>query len=98
MDGKIKKCKKDLQSLYQTMSNLKERNEKLKTSLIVQKTGKLDTYKKSELESAVSNESEDMWAKKKELDRLNMAIDQGSLSLKERETQVRIIFNMRLLF
>ena len=29
-DGKIEKCKNDLQSLYKTINNLKERNERLK--------------------------------------------------------------------
>ena len=35
MKGKITKCKKDLKSLEFTITNLKERNEKLKTSLLV---------------------------------------------------------------
>jgi hypothetical protein len=88
MDGKIKKCKKDLQSLYQTISNLKERNEKLKGSLIDKKTGSLDKDKKMELEMRVEKESKDMWEKKNELDRLNRSIFEGTQTLKEKQTQV----------
>jgi chromosome segregation ATPase len=91
MDGKIKKCKKDLQSLYQTMSNLKERNEKLKNSLIVQKTGELDKFKKSELENKLDKESKEMWEKKNELERLNHAIIEGNQTLKEKEAQVNYL-------
>lgn len=88
MDGKIKKCKKDLNSLYRTLGSLKSRNEKLKTSLIVKKNGELHEFKKSELEEKVAAESEQMWAKKKELESLNASIEQGSFNLKEKNTQV----------
>lgn len=88
MDGKIKKCKKDLNSLYRTLGSLKSRNEKLKTSLIVKKNGELHEFKKSELEEKVALESEQMWAKKKELESLNGSIEQGAISMKEKNIQV----------
>jgi len=82
MEGKIKKkCRKDLQSLYQTMSNLKERNEKLKTSLMVKKTGQLDMARKEELQQKVERENKDMWEKKNELDRLTQSIYDNNNSL-----------------
>lgn len=89
MDGKIKKCKKDLNSLYRTLGSLKSRNEKLKTSLIVKKNGELHDFKRQELEEKVSAESEQMWAKKKELEALNASIEQGVLNLKEKSIQVK---------
>jgi transcriptional regulator NrdR family protein len=95
MDGKIKKCKKDLNSLYRTLGSLKSRNEKLKTSLIVRKNGELHDFKRQELDEKVSAESEQMWAKKKELEALNASIEQGALNLKEKSIQVkkRNLFN-----
>ncbi len=88
MDGKIKKCKKDLNSLYRTLGSLKSRNEKLKTSLIVKKNGELHDFKRQELEEKVSAESEQMWAKKKEFEALNSSIEQGALNFKEKSIQV----------
>ena len=90
MDGKIKKCRKDLHSLHQTMNNLRERNEKLKNSLIVKKTGELDNFKKKELEVKVEKENKDMWEKKNEIESLNMAIQGGNQKLEEKTMQVRL--------
>jgi chromosome segregation ATPase len=94
MDGKIKKCRKDLHSLHQTMNNLRERNEKLKNSLIVKKTGELDSYKKKELESKVEKENKEMWEKKNELESLNSAILSGKQKLEEKSMQVNKINNV----
>jgi transcriptional regulator NrdR family protein len=94
MDGKIKKCKKDLNSLYRTLGSLKSRNEKLKTSLIVKKNGELHEFKRSELEEKVSSESEQMWAKKRELETLKNSIEQNNLNLKEKNIQVKYPFNL----
>lgn len=91
MDGKIKKCKKDLQSLYQTMTNLKERNDKLKGSLKDKKTGELDKSKKFDLEQRLDRESKEMWEKKNELEKINSAIEDGTISLKEKESQINIL-------
>lgn len=94
MDGKIKKCKKDLQSLYQTMTSLKDRNEKLKNSLIVEKTGELDRSKKQELEARLDKESKEMWEKKNELEKINYAIQEGEQTYREKESQVLYHFKI----
>jgi predicted nuclease with TOPRIM domain len=91
MDGKIKKCTKDLESLNQTILNLKERNDKLKNNLISKRTGETDREKKAELEDKVEVKSKEMWKLKKELDNLNRDILEGRQIKKEKETQVNII-------
>lgn len=70
------------------MNNLIERNEKLKSSLIVKKTGHLDVMKKQEYEAKVEKENKEMWERKNELDKLNASISQGNLSLREKTKQV----------
>jgi hypothetical protein len=95
MDGKIKKCKKDLLSLHETLSNLKQRNDNLKGHLIVKKTGELDKVKKMQLEEKVITTNEEMWAKKKELDRLNAELVNGEIKLKEKDEEV-LLNNVRL--
>ena len=72
------------------MNNLRERNEKLKNSLIVKKTGELDNFKKKELEVKVEKENKDMWEKKNEIESLNMAIQGGNQKLEEKTMQVRL--------
>ena len=90
MDGKIKKCTKDLESLNQTILNLKDRNDKLKNNLISKKTGEIDRMRKMELEEKVEIKSKEMWKFKKELDKLNKEIIEGRQMKKEKETQVKI--------
>lgn len=90
MDGKIKKCTKDLESLNQTILNLKDRNDKLKNNLISKRTGESDREKKADLEEKVEAKSKEMWKLKKELDKLNRDILEGRQIKKEKETQVII--------
>ena len=91
MDGKIKKCKKDLQSLYQTMTSLKDRNEKLKTSLIVEKTGEMDRSKKRDFEIRLDKESKEMWERKNELEKINYSIQEGEQNYREKDQQVILL-------
>ncbi len=88
MDGKIKKCTKDLESLNQTILNLKERNDKLKNNLISKRTGETDRMRKIELDEKVEIKSKEMWKYRKELDKLNRDIIEGRQLKKEKETQV----------
>jgi uncharacterized protein (DUF342 family) len=88
MDGKIKKCKKDLLSLHETLSNLKQRNDSLKGHLIVKKTGDLDKANKEQLEDKVIKVNEEMFAKKKELDRLNAELVNNDIKLREKDEEV----------
>lgn len=88
MDGKIKKCTKDLESLNQTILNLKERNDKMKNNLISKRTGETDFQKKMDLEEKVEAKSKEMWRFKKDFEKLNRDILEGRQIKKEKETQV----------
>ena len=94
MDGKIKKCTKDLESLNQTILNLKERNDKMKNNLISKRTGETDFQKKMELEEKVEMKSKEMWKFKKEFEKLNRDILEGRQIKKEKETQVIILIDI----
>ena len=90
MDGKLKKCEKDLESLIVTMENLKKRNEKLKVTLIDEKLGHKDLAKKNELKGRLNVESTEMWERKSELEKVYYEIVTGEQTLKEKVTQVCI--------
>lgn len=92
MDGKLKKCEKDLESLEFTMKNLQNRNEKLKKSLINQKTGVTDRSKKQELESKLEVQSKEMWERKNELEKINYEIQLGEHSIREKDSQVKYYY------
>lgn len=100
MKGKINKCEKDLKSLEFTITNLKERNEKLKNHLLVkvnqffiifQRNGTLDRNKQAELEEKVRKESDEMWQKKNELNELKTMIQQDSFTLTEKMRQNQVL-------
>ncbi len=92
MDGKLRKCEKDLDSLIFTMKNLQNRNEKLKKSLINEKTGVTDRSKKQEFEIKLQTQSKEMWEKKNELEKINYEIQLGEHSMREKESQVIYIY------
>ena len=91
MEGKITKCRKDLRSLKMTLNSLKERNEKLKKALILKQKGEVDIAKVEQLEKRVLKENKLMWDKKKELDNLNMNIQNGQQKIDEKIMQIDVL-------
>jgi len=91
MQGKIIKMKKDLDSLKYTLKNLKDRNERLKDNLISKKSGKLDKAKKEELEDKVKIETQEMWEKKNQLNRLKNETETENQKLTEKIMENQIM-------
>lgn len=83
-DGMIAQCKEQLQSLFKTINNLKENNERLKKHRLEKKLGKVDVTHKEELENKVAEESQEMWDKKTELKKLNEVFQKEAEQINEK--------------
>ena len=93
MAGKIAKCKKDLSSLKKTLEALQTRNDKLKKALILKQKGEVDNEKVKQLEGKIEKENKYMWEKKKELDNLNVNLQNSQQKMEEKRIQINIIQN-----
>ena len=87
MAGKIAKCKKDLSSLKKTLEALQTRNDKLKQK------GEVDNEKVKQLEGKIEKENKYMWEKKKELDNLNVNLQNGQQKMEEKRMQINVLQN-----
>lgn len=83
-DGIIAQCKEQLQSLFKTINNLKENNERLKKHRLEKKLGKVDVTHKQELEEKVAQESQEMWEKKTELKKLTEVFQKEAEQINEK--------------
>ena len=93
MAGKIAKCKKDLSSLKKTLEALQTRNDKLKKALILKQKGEVDNEKVKQLEGKIEKENKYMWEKKKELDNLNVNLQNGQQKMEEKRMQINVLQN-----
>jgi UDP-glucose:O-linked fucose beta-1,3-glucosyltransferase len=93
MAGKIAKCKKDLSSLKKTLEALQTRNDKLKKALILKQKGEVDNEKVKQLEGKIEKENKYMWEKKKELDNLNVNMQNGQQKMEEKRMQINVLQN-----
>lgn len=88
MGGKINKAKKDLASLQKTILTLQERNDKLKNSLILKQSGKLEETRISRYHEKMEDENKSLWECKNELRRIEHNLEQEGLELAEKEQEI----------
>ena len=77
--------------MKKTLEALQTRNDKLKKALILKQKGEVDLAKVEQLEGKVEKENKDMWEKKKELDNLNVGLQNGQQKIEEKKMQLDVM-------
>ena len=72
---------------------MQTRNDKLKKALILKQKGEVDNEKVKQLEGKIEKENKYMWEKKKELDNLNVNMQNGQQKMEEKRMQINVLQN-----
>jgi hypothetical protein len=88
LDGKIRKCEKELKALANTLEHLKKRNQNFRDKFIQGAEG-ADLEKKQILEDQCRAASETLFKKRRELQKLQKEYDDDMRRLMEIQTKVR---------
>jgi flagellar biosynthesis chaperone FliJ len=87
LDGKIRKCEKELKALANTLEHLKKRNQNFRDKFIQGAEG-ADLEKKQILEDQCRAASETLFKKRRELQKLQKEYDDDMRRLMEIQTKV----------
>jgi len=86
LDGKIRKCQKELKALANTLKHLQHRNEKYRYKFQQGAEG-ADLEKKQILEEQCREASETLFKKRREVQKLNKEYDEDMRRLMEIQTK-----------